>query len=377
MIAPEKFLDALMRNGIDFFAGVPDSLLKDFLAVVNNNVAAGQHQVCANEGSAVALAAGYHMGSGHLPAVYMQNSGLGNAVNPLLSLCHETVYSIPMLLIIGWRGQPGVHDEPQHIATGASMLAMLDTMQIPYEVITGETTEVRALIASTAAKMREQSTPIAFVLERNCFQSRKTDVPFSGSLLSREAAIKFIVDCLFGDEIVVGTTGYTSRELFDLREASGHRHTHDFLNVGAMGHASSIALGLALAQPNRQVICLDGDGAALMHLGALPAIAGSDAANFKHIVLNNRVHDSVGGQPTASRRADLSAIAAAAGYRFFLRAGRPEELEQAIELLLRSDGPAFLELTVNPGAREDLGRPPSDFKQAKLELMKFLGSRND
>lgn len=377
MIAPEKFLDALLRNGIDFFAGVPDSLLKDFLTVAQERLPAAQYQICANEGSAVALAAGYHMGSGHLPAVYMQNSGLGNAVNPLLSLCHETMYSIPMLLLIGWRGQPGVHDEPQHIAAGASTVAMLDAMQIPYEVISGETTEVKALIGSTASKLRAQSMPVAFLFEKDCFQFRKTDVYYPDNLLSRETAIAGIVECLFGDEIVVGTTGYTSRELFDLREALGQAHCQDLLNVGAMGHASSIALGLALARPNRQVVCLDGDGATIMHLGALPAIAGSGAANLKHIVLNNRVHDSVGGQGTAAVRADLSAIAAASGYRFFLRAARPEELEHAVDLLLRSDGPAFLEVVVKPGARTDLGRPPADFQQSKIELMNFLGSRDE
>jgi len=359
-------------NGVNFFTGVPDSLLADFCAYLADT-APESNIIAANEGGAVALACGHYLATGNAALVYMQNSGQGNAVNPLLSLADPEVYSIPMLLVIGWRGEPGVHDEPQHVKQGRVTCALFDAMEIPYAVMPNSPEECADVLRGLFAAMRERKGPVALIVRKNSFE-KYTPRASKGTNyeLSRENALKLIVEQVQPQDAIVSTTGMTSRELFELRESRGEGHGSDFLTVGSMGHAISIALGVALAQPARQVFCLDGDGAALMHLGALPVAATLGAANLKHIVINNGAHDSVGGQATCAFSIDLAAIAKSSGYRVTRRAETSAEIIQAVRELRNQAGPAFLEIRVNKGARKNLGRPTTTTHQNRDAFMQFL-----
>jgi phosphonopyruvate decarboxylase len=367
----------LTKNGIDFFAGVPDSLLKNFLAVLSFENQSIKHHICANEGAAIALATGYHLATGKTPLVYMQNSGLGNAVNPLFSLSHQAVYGIPLILLIGWRGAPGTQDEPQHMAMGAKTLDILAALAIPATVFDGTCQDSDLLVSRAIASMRSSSSAVALLCREGTFaQPQNKKLPGNSTQLSynlsREEAIEAILAQLSGEEAVICTTGYTAREIYGQRENRKATHARDFLNAGAMGHVSQIALGIALAQPDREVICLDGDGSVIMHMGTLATIGQAHPDNLKHIVLNNGVHDSVGGQLTAGFSIDMQQIALASGYRLSLKCERKEELSEAIQLLLQSKQLSFLEIRTHAGARENLPRPPKDFSTSKGQFMEFL-----
>jgi phosphonopyruvate decarboxylase len=375
MISPKDFYDALGERGVDLFTGVPDSLLSDFGAYVMDNAPADRHVITANEGNAVALAAGHHLATGNMGLVYMQNSGQGNAVNPLISLADKDVYSIPMLMMIGWRGEPGKKDEPQHVKQGKITLGLLNTMGIEYFILQDDMEEARKSLDKAIANSRENNVPYAIVVKKGTFEEYKLQNKVETSYeLKREGALKLVVDSLGDKDLVVSTTGKTSRELFEYREAIGHGHGKDFLCVGNMGHASSIALGVALRKPERQVYCFDGDGAAIMHQGAFGVIASKGPANFKHIVFNNGAHDSVGGQPTVGFGIDIPAIALASGYKNAWRAETSEEIKARMEELKASDGPSLLEIRVNKGSRKDLGRPTTTPIENKKAFMDNLGS---
>jgi len=369
---PSYFFDILHENEIDFFTGVPDSLLKSFCAYIIDHVAKN-HIIAANEGNAVGLAIGYHLATNKIPLVYMQNSGLGNAINPLLSLADTDVYSIPILLIIGWRGEPGYHDEPQHKKQGRVTLNNLDALGIPWEIITGSVEEAVIGVQKAVRFMNENNAPFAFVVKKGAFDSytpmhdKKTSYP-----LKRENAIKLIIESLDDRDIVVSTTGMASREVFEYRESLTHGHRRDFLTIGGMGHASQIALGIAIHKPNRQVFCLDGDGSALMHLGSMAINGVQKSPNFKHIVINNGAHDSVGGQPTVGFDINFREIAKAVGYVTILYAETREEVISRLNILKSVQGPAFLEIRVNKGGRKDLGRPITTPIENKICFMKFL-----
>jgi phosphonopyruvate decarboxylase len=357
MLKSEHVFSLIRKEGIEFFAGVPDSLLEYFCAYVTDHTSEQDHVITANEGNAIAMAAGRFLGTGKPVLVYMQNSGIGNAVNPLMSLADAEVYSLPMMLMIGWRGEPGFKDEPQHVKQGRIMPALLDAMEIPWYTLDADS-DAAAVIAQAAAKMRDTMAPVALLVRKGAFEKYKlqkeavTDYP-----LKREDAIKMLVDLLGPEDIVVSTTGMTSRELYEYRVARDDGHGNDFLTVGAMGHTASIALGLAGAQTRRRIICLDGDGSVLMHMGAL-AIAGQYGnSNFIHIVINNGAHDSVGGQPTAGFGVDFVKIALACGYQRARLVSTPEEIDEATKSLLNENGPTLLEIRVKKGARSDLGRP--------------------
>ena len=370
---PKFFFELLQRQGAEFFAGVPDSLLKDFCAYVADNVPQENHIISANEGAAIGLGVGYHLATQKIPLIYMQNSGLGNAINPLLSIADPDVYAVPLLIVIGWRGEPGVADEPQHRKQGRVMLAMLDSMEIPYEVITDDSQVAQQAVKLAFDTMKKTSAPFALVVRKGSFhdytpKERKS----SGFPLTREDAIKLIIDSIGSDPAVVSTTGMTSRELFECREALGQGHEKDFLTVGGMGHTSQIALGLALQKRDRQVFCLDGDGSVIMHMGSLAINAMCGANNFTHIVLNNGVHDSVGGQPTVGFDIDFCKIAKAVGYKTVLKAASREEILNHLGSLNESPKPAFLEIRVSQGARADLGRPTTTPQQNKKALMHFV-----
>jgi len=373
MISPKIFFEILNNNGITFFTGVPDSLLKDFCSYVTDNVSKEEHIINSNEGASIALASGYYLATGKPALVYMQNSGLGNAVNPLMSLADIEVYSIPILLMIGWRGEPGKKDEPQHIKQGRVMLKMLEGMEIPYAVINSNTLNVKDVIENACSTIKEKNCPFALVISEGTFgdYSLKKDI-ISEYPLKREDAIKIILDNLNDEDVIVSTTGKTSREVFEYRENNNQSHQKDFLTVGSMGHCSQIALGIAMKHPDKQVYVLDGDGAAIMQMGALAILGTLASENYKHIIINNGAHDSVGGQSTVGFQINFPSIAKACGYKLTLTAETEEQIEEEISKLKQSKGPSLLEIRVNKGARKDLGRPTTTPAENKKSLMEFL-----
>ena len=375
MINTKYFFKKLIEFDISFFSGVPDSLLKNICGFISDNVDNKSHIIAANEGNALAIGIGYHLSTGKLPLIYMQNSGLGNVINPLLSLADPDVYSVPMLLMIGWRGQPGVKDEPQHKKQGRVTLKMLDTMEVPYEILSKDTNNKQAeeIIKKASKIALKTNSPYAIVVQKDSFSKyqikKKRTVNYP---LYREDAIKAIVDNLDDKDIVISTTGVTSRELFEYREKLSLGHEKDFLTVGGMGHANQIALGIALQKPNRRVFCLDGDGAALMHMGSMAINGNIECNNFKHIIFNNGAHDSVGGQPTVGFSVDLQGIAKASGYDIVLEAETNEEVINCLKKLKTLNGKVFLEIKIKKGFRDDLGRPKTTPKENKKHLMKFI-----
>jgi phosphonopyruvate decarboxylase len=365
--------ELLKTNGVTFFTGVPDSLLKDFCAYVTDNSSADDHIISANEGGAIALAVGHYLSTREPALVYMQNSGFGNTLNPLLSLADPEVYSIPMLLMIGWRGEPGKKDEPQHVKQGRITLQLLEALEIPYRVLDASLEAAKRTVREACEVMRDKSCPYALVVQEGTFEPYtlkgevKTAYPYN-----IEQAIQTIIDRLSPDDVIISTTGKTSREVFEYREALGQGHKSDFLTVGSMGHCSQIALGVALRRPDRNIYCLDGDGAVIMHMGGLALVGTQAPKNFKHIVINNGAHDSVGGQPTVGFDIDFAAIAKACGYKLAMKAETPEEINEAVSAVKASDGPSFLEIRVNKGARKDLGRPTTTPIENRDSLMALL-----
>lgn len=373
MIDPKAYLEILRENCINFYTGIPDSLLKDFCACVTDSVDGNNHIIAANEGAAIALAMGHYVGSGNIPFVYMQNSGLGNCVNPLLSLASPEVYATPLLLMIGWRGEPGVKDEPQHVHQGRITLDMLETMGIEAKVLSNDPKIANEQTISAIKRAKSLSSPIALVVKKGTFSSytsKKSAMKFN---LSREQAIICAASSLEGDAAIVATTGMASRELFEYRANNKLGHSKDFLTVGGMGHASQIALGLALAKPDRRIYCFDGDGATIMHMGSLGIIGSSGCKNFVHIVFNNGCHGSVGGQPTIAFDIDLCSIADACGYSEVKKVCTLTEIQSAIASFNEVNGPSFIEICTSSDNRKDIGRPTSSPVENKFDLMKFLG----
>jgi phosphonopyruvate decarboxylase len=376
MLSPEAFFQALIEKDITFFTGVPDSLLKDICAYITDNVAEGRHIIAANEGNAIALAAGWYLGSGSPALVYMQNSGIGNAINPLASLSDPEVYAIPMLLMIGWRGEPGTEDEPQHKKQGKITVPLIETMGIPYFVIGPEVDDIKDIVRSAHDAMMERSGPVAIIVRSGTFHShkaRKGQKTDYGA--TREDAIHALVDSLHETDLVVSTTGKASRELYEYRQRAGKGSENDFLTVGSMGHASSIAMGLALAKPERDVYCFDGDGAMIMHMGSMAIIPTKGPKNLFHIVLNNGSHDSVGGQPSVGLEIDVSGIAKSCGYKWCASVSRIDDIRPMIERMNEVGGPSFLEIKVDKGARAELGRPKNAPLENRLIFMRSLERR--
>lgn len=372
MIAPKDFIETLRIGGVEFYAGVPDSLLKNLCAYITDTIRRENNIIAANEGNAVGLAAGYHLATGKTGCVYMQNSGEGNIVNPLLSLMDADVYKMPMLLIIGWRGEPGVHDEPQHVKQGKVTLSLLETMGVPYAVLDNNWQEQ---VAAALQTIQATHTAYALVVRKGTFDEYQLQNQENQDwALAREEAIQIVVDKLRDEDIIVSTTGMISRELFEYREAKGQDHAHDFLTVGSMGHASQIALGIALQKPDRRVIVFDGDGALLMHMGGLAIIGDYNPKNLVHIVFNNGAHDSVGGQPTVGQKIDVEAIAKAVGYKEVVSVDSQSALINVMNHVNNAaiGGVSLINVNVRKGNRKDLGRPTTTPQQNKEALMKEL-----
>ncbi|HEX9565840.1 MAG TPA: phosphonopyruvate decarboxylase [Gemmatimonadaceae bacterium] len=372
MIEPRSFFEAVSRAGVAFFAGVPDSLLKEFCAFMSDVMPAERHVIACNEGNALAVAAGAQLATGSVPLVYLQNSGFGNLVNPLISLTDPEVYGLPIILLIGWRGEPGTKDEPQHMVQGRVQEGLLRTLGVPSVTMGPESNpaEVASWAVQTA---RARGGPVAILVRKGTFASYRAAVAApKDPYPTREEIIEVVLERVDERDVVVATTGMTSREVFEVRERRGEGHGQDFLTVGSMGHASAIALGLAAHLPDRHVWCLDGDGAALMHLGAMTTLGTSGLVNVVHVLLNNGAHDSVGGQPTVGRLIDFQAIARASRYRFTARAGTIAELRRALGEEALRWGPSMLEVWVRKGARSNLGRPTTAPMQNKAALQRLI-----
>ena len=373
MLNCKEFFDLLHENKIDFFSGVPDSLLKFFNSYILDNVDQNQHIITANEGNAIALSSGYHLATKKIGLVYMQNSGLGNAINPLVSLSDKEVYGIPVLLLIGWRGEPNEKDEPQHQKQGKITLELLETLDIPYEILTKDIEDTKIKLLSAIKYMNKFNAPFALVVKKGTFEKyEQINESQQNYELSREKAINLIIDNLDEQDVVVSTTGMISRELFESRTQKNQKHETDFLTVGSMGHASQIALGIAISNPKKQVFCLDGDGSVIMHMGSLGIIGSKQLKNFKHIILNNESHDSVGGQPTVGNIINFVSLAKSCKYKNSFKVLTEIELNKKMLKLKSDDGPILLEIMVNRGNRKDLGRPTKTPKENMNLFMNFL-----
>lgn len=373
MISPNFFYETLANHGIDFYAGVPDSLLKNLCAYITDHADATRNIIAANEGGAMGLAVGHYLATSQIPVVYMQNSGQGNIINPLASLTDPDVYNIPVLLIIGWRGKPGVHDEPQHVKQGKITTGLLNVMGIDFTVLSKEEKKAEDQIKKAVAYMQTTKQCYALVIEKDTFDAYTLqNVDKNDLTMSREEAIQTVASALGEKDCIVSTTGMISRELFEYRTAKGEGHERDFLTVGSMGHASQIALGIALAKQDRRVWCFDGDGASIMHMGSMAIVASKNAFNYVHVVFNNGAHDSVGGQPTVGLKIDLPAVARAVGYKQVYSVETKEYLKELLDKIIIQEGPVFLEVKVKKGNRKDLGRPTTTPIQNKEALMDFF-----
>lgn len=376
MIDPKSIADFFAEKGVRLCAGVPDSVLSGFSDAMESVMPQGGHIIAANEGNAAALAIGHHLATGVPAVVYLQNSGLGNLVNPIVSLADPDVYEIPIMLVIGWRGMPGVADEPQHVKQGQITAEMLDTMGIPHWTLRADTNPER-LLEEAWTSMEVRGAPAALLIEKGACGKFATvagpKVEQENAWPTREQAIEALLNVGEVDDLVIATTGKAGRELFELREKR-QEFQGDFLTVGGMGHASSIALGVALARPDKRVICLDGDGALLMHMGSMLVNGAVANSSFIHVLLNNGAHESVGGQPTFAVGIDFASIATAAGYARYFQASNLDQIAELWPDIVSTDGPVFLELLIAGGARKNLGRPTSAPKDNKRSFMRKLGA---
>ncbi len=367
----EKLVEMI---GADFYTGVPDSQLKTLCNYLMNTygIDPRHHVIAANEGNCTALAAGYHLATGRVPVVYMQNSGEGNIINPVASLLNEKVYGIPMIFIVGWRGEPGVHDEPQHIYQGEVTLKLLEDMGIKAFVIGRDTTEEEAAAAMEDFRgLLAQGRDVAFVVRKGALTYDGKTAYANDYAMSREEIIRHIV-AASGEDPIVSTTGKASRELFEIREANGQGHRYDFLTVGSMGHSSSIALGVAVHKPGAKIWCVDGDGAVLMHMGAMAVLGAHHPGNMVHVIINNGAHETVGGMPTVAGKIDFVALARACGYPYAVSVDSFEALDRERAAAKTRSELSMIEVKCSIGAREDLGRPTTTARENKEGFMDYL-----
>lgn len=373
MVDLKQLFESLDERGVKFFTGVPDSLLNNFCLYLVNNITDGKHVMAANEGNAIAIAAGNYMATGNIPVVYMQNSGIGNATNPLLSLTHDCVYGIPMILVIGWRGDPSINDHAQHKKQGELTPVLMKDMDIPYEILDDENTVVDKF-AWAVEKAKEISSPVALIAKKAILTEKVKKQAYPESkLMNREEAVSAVVDVMGANAIYLGTTGRATREVHEQLKEHGVGEGHEWQNVGSMGHVSSVGLGIALAKPEQNVVVFDGDAAAVMHLGAFATNCRYKAGNLIHIVLNNGVNESVGGQPSAGYVVNLTEVADACGYRTPGHAVETkEELQAILKDYKKGEMPLFIDVHVRQGIRSDMPKLNIDHKAQKYALMETL-----
>ena len=367
----EKLVEII---GADFYTGVPDSQLKALCNYLMNTygIDPKHHVIAANEGNCTALAAGYHLATGKVPVVYMQNSGEGNVINPVASLLNDKVYAIPMIFIIGWRGEPGIHDEPQHIYQGEITIKLLEDMNIRTFIISKETKDEEVYAAMNDFKtVLAAGKDVAFVIRKDAITYDGKVKYENGNTMIREEIIQHIVQ-ISGEDPIVSTTGKASRELFETRVSNGESHKYDFLTVGSMGHSSSIALGVAINKPNARVWCIDGDGAILMHMGSMAVLGANAPGNMVHVVINNSAHETVGGMPTVAGKINLVAIAKACGYPNAVSVHCFEDLDAELAAARNRNELSFIEVKCAIGARTDLGRPTTTTLENKQHFMEYL-----
>jgi phosphonopyruvate decarboxylase len=381
-IEAKDFINCLTSKGVRFFTGVPDSLLKNLIACIDVCIDTPNHIIASNEGAAIALGIGHFLATGLTPLVYMQNSGIGNSVNPVTSLSNSKIWGCPALLIIGWRGEldedgSQIVDEPQHCFQGSITLSMLEVLEIPYEVI-GGADDYDGVISKALARANDLCQPVAIVVRKGTFKSNKFARDrfdeYGSERPTRESCVQVVLNNLPAGTPVVCTTGMISREVFEHRKSLNLRHDEDLLCVGGMGHAISIASGVACANLGSKTVCLDGDGSMLMHLGSVTTAA--TLPNLIHIVLNNGVHDSVGAQSTCAPAASLSAIATAAGYQNVIQVSQLDDLPELIKDAQSIKGSQFFEVMCRSGHREDLGRPTITSQVNKLNFMRAMMELN-
>ena len=369
----EDFINVL---DCDFFTGVPDSQLKALCNYLMNvyGIDEKHHIIAANEGNCTALAAGYHLATGKVPLIYMQNSGEGNIINPTASLLNDKVYAIPAIFVIGWRGQPGIHDEPQHIYQGQITCDLLDLMDIEnFTIDTDTTIEELENVMKEYEKLLKDGKQVAFVVKKGAL-SYDGEIKYQNDNdMVREEIIEHIVN-VTGENPIISTTGKASRELFEIRERNNQSHKYDFLTVGSMGHTSSIALGVAINKPDEKVWCIDGDGSLLMHMGAMAVVGNFNPKNLVHVVINNEAHETVGGMPTAVNKTDLVEVAKACGYSYAVTVDNFKRLDEELNKVKSLDKLSFIEIKSSIGAREDLGRPTTTAIENKENFMEFLGN---
>ena len=372
MIKGKELLNILMKNNFRFIAGVPCSILKDFLTAIDKNKNKIKHIISTNEGEAMGIAAGYYLSTSKIPVVYMQNSGLGDALDPLTSLFNKEVYNIPVLLFISWRGEPGKKDATQHIKMGRVTLKLLEILNIPYAILPAHKIELGKEIQKAKTYFRENKLPYAIIIRKGTISPSRIEKEKNNYSLSREEAVRIVIDNLRGEEVVIATTGKMSRELFECRKADKQGTGKDFYNLGSMGCAASIALGIALQKPKKKIFVFDGDGAVLMKMGALATIGHYLPKNFYHIIFDNEAHDSTGGQPTVSNTVNFGRVAKSCGYRNSRIAASERQLKKRLINMKNTNGPAILLVKVRKGARQDLGRPTTTPDENKKALMDFL-----
>ena len=369
----EDFINVL---DCDFYTGVPDSQLKALCNYLMNvyGIDEKHHIIAANEGNCTALAAGYHLATGKVPLIYMQNSGEGNIINPTASLLNDKVYAIPAIFVIGWRGQPGIHDEPQHIYPGQITCDLLDLMDIEnFTIDTDTTIEELENVMKEYEKLLKDGKQVAFVVKKGAL-SYDGEIKYQNDNdMVREEIIEHIVN-VTGENPIISTTGKASRELFEIRERNNQSHKYDFLTVGSMGHTSSIALGVAINKPDEKVWCIDGDGSLLMHMGAMAVVGNFNPKNLVHVVINNEAHETVGGMPTAVNKTDLVEVAKACGYSYAVTVDNFKRLDEELNKVKSLDKLSFIEIKSSIGARDDLGRPTTTAIENKENFMEFLGN---
>lgn len=375
MIKADDLYHMFIHMGVDFFTGVPDSTLKHFTNyLLSKKGIGGAHIVAANEGNAVALAAGHYLATKKPALVYLQNSGIGNIINPVTSLTDHEVYGIPVIYVIGWRGRPGTKDEPQHIKQGKITEELLQVVGIDCYIVSKDTdiTELEKIAEHACTEFLDNGKSIAFLIEPGALEKVAGYTLDTGYEIEREEAVCKIADAQLLGDLIVSTTGKASRELFEYRVTSAKGHEKDFLTVGSMGHASMIALGIANEKPKRGVWCIDGDGAAIMHMGSMATIGSEKPENFYHILINNGSHETVGGVPTVSYGIDWKKIAEALGYEKSYSITERSKLEHILSEARRQKGPVFIEIRTTSNSRENLIRPTTTPKENKERFMNYI-----